>query len=201
MERRGRKGVKREESVVVDERKEDGRSGIRERKNRGGEGGSVKEAGEKSRERRRDNKGEGSAAVEKRTDEDRESGKTSVTARWEGGREEKGNVVERRGEGQMDKREGWMSAAKARGGGRRSGTETEKGKERERERPTPCTCVTVRPRTRRRVLISQRAPRRRASFCEPCFFRRSAAWRGATDEGARESRAVRRRRTGREVDG
>lgn len=49
-----------------------------------------------------------------------------------------------------------------------------KGEERERERPTPCTCVTVRPRTRRRVLISQRAPRRRASFCEPCFFRHGA---------------------------
>lgn len=58
-----------------------------------------------------------------------------------------------------------------------------KGEERERERPTPCTCVTVRPRTRRRVLISQRAPRRRASFCEPCFFRHGAR-RGATGEGA-----------------
>lgn len=54
-----------------------------------------------------------------------------------------------------------------------------KGKERERERPTPCTCVTVRPRTRRRVLISQRAPRRRASFCEPCFFRRGRAKGGS----------------------
>ncbi|KYM94869.1 hypothetical protein ALC62_14464 [Cyphomyrmex costatus] len=67
-------------------------------------------------------------------------------------------------------------------GGRQSGTEMEKGKERERERPTPCTCVTVRPRTRRRVLISQRAPRRRASFCEPCFFRRCTARRGAAAE-------------------
>jgi len=57
------------------------------------------------------------------------------------------------------------------------------GKERERERPAPCTCVTVRPRTRRWVLISQRAPRRRASFCEPCFFRHGAR-RGATSEGA-----------------
>ncbi|KYN10114.1 hypothetical protein ALC57_17804 [Trachymyrmex cornetzi] len=94
-----------------------------------------------------------------------------------GGREEKGNVVERRRKGQMDKREGWVSSEGV-------------------ERPTPCTCVTVRPRTRRRVLISQRAPRRRASFCEPCFFRRCTARSDEGGEGARESRTVREREGG-----
>lgn len=42
-------------------------------------------------------------------------------------------------------------------------------RERKKE-PTPCTCVTVRSRTRRRVLISQRAPRRRASFLRALLF-------------------------------
>lgn len=87
-----------------------------------------------------------------------------------------------------EERDRWIKerdgrAAKARGEkGGKAVPKRKRGKERERERPTPCTCVTVRPRTRRRVLISQRAPRRRASFCEPCFFRRSER-RGATDGG------------------
>ncbi|KYQ56515.1 hypothetical protein ALC60_04592 [Trachymyrmex zeteki] len=164
--------------VERDEREEDGmargRKGLKEK--------------ERERERRREEKSVGTV---------KEAGEKSRAR--ERRRDNKRKGTRRARKGQTKTERVGKDEPKACGEGRQSGTEMEKGKERERERPTPCTCVTVRPRTRRRVLISQRAPRRRASFCEPCFFRRCTARRGAArsdeGEGARESRTVRGRRT------
>lgn len=157
----------------------------RERKNRE----MMKGEKSRARERRRDNrrKRTGRRGEEKRREKERgeERERRTKIDNWEKtsgimqGRKKR-DKAERRRKGQADKERDGKSDEGEKGG--KAGPKR-KRKERERERPAPCTCVTVRPRTRRWVLISQRAPRRRASFCEPCFFRHGAR-RGATGEGA-----------------
>jgi len=139
---------------------------------------------------------------ERRIDEDGESGKTSVTrGERERGREEKGNVVERQGKGQMDKREGWMSGK----GVRRRVKRYRNGKgERKRKRAAHTVHMRDRPSAYEAAGIDQpKSATTPGVLLRALLFsaQHGAARRGATGEDAQESRAVCRRKTGREVDG
>lgn len=130
-------------------------------------------------------------AGERRTDEDRESGKTRVTARRgaAGGREEKGNVVERRGKGQMDKREGWLSGE----GVRRRAAKRYRNRKGERKRKRAAHTVHMRDRPSAYEAAGIDQPKSATTpgvLLRALLFsaQRGAAWCGAARSGAEPRR-------------
>lgn len=111
-------------------------------------------------------------------------------------------MVERQGKEQMDKREGWVSGEGVR---RRVAKRYRNGKgERKRKRAAHTVHMRDRPSAYEAAGIDQpKSATTPGVLLRALLFsaQRGAARSGATGEDARESRAVRRRRTAREVDG